>query len=75
MLLRYSQKHPNRVLQLGLIALALANVASYLMRRKSGLSESVVDPVVGFAYGVAIAATLLGVYVRQRAGRSADRDA
>ena len=70
MLLRYGNKNPNRVLSIGLIALALANIASYLIQRKSGLPDSVADPLTGFAYGVAIALTLLGVSLRARALRS-----
>ena len=69
MLMRHGMKNPNRVLQIGLIALALANITSYLVQRKSGLPESVADPLTGFAYGVAIALTLLGVSVRARALR------
>lgn len=69
MLLRYGSRNPNRVLQIGLMALVLANIASYLVQRKSAVSESVADPVIGFAYGVAIATTLLGVHLRARALR------
>ena len=70
MLMRYGVRNPNRVLQLGLIALALASITSYLVQRKSGLPESVADPVSGFVYGVAIALTLLGVSMRARALRN-----
>lgn len=70
MLLHYGNRHPNRVLSLGIMALAVANVLSYLLQRKSHLPESIVDPVTGFIYGVAIATALLGVYVRGRALRA-----
>ena len=70
MLLRSGTRNPNRVLQIGLIALALANIASYVLQRKSGLPESVADPLTGFVYGVAIALALLGVILRARAPRS-----
>lgn len=69
MLQRYAHRHPNRVLQLGLIALGLANVLNYVLQRKSGLPESIVDPATGFVYGVAIATSLLGVYLRGRSFR------
>jgi len=68
-LLCSGRRHPNRVLQLGIIALAIANILSYVLQRKSGLPESVVDPVTGFVHGVAIATTLLGVYLRGRSLR------
>jgi hypothetical protein len=51
----------NRLTVVGLCALAVANVLSFLLQRHSTLSEAVVDPVVGFAYGTAIALTLLGI--------------
>jgi hypothetical protein len=57
----------NHLLTLGLIALAVANVGSYLVQRKLGLSESVADPVSGFLYGVAIMTTLLGIRRQMRA--------
>ena len=69
MLLRYGHQHPHRVLQVGIIALAIANILSYVLQRKSGLPESIVDPLTGFVYGVAIATALLGVYLRGRSLR------
>ena len=59
--------NPGFLFTLGLIALAVAGIASYILQRKSGLSESVTDPVIGFAYGVAIATLLLAMYRRARA--------
>lgn len=72
MFLRYGYRNPNRVLQLGIIALAVANIVSYVLQRKSGLPESIVDPVTGFVQGAAIATALLGVYVRGRSRRQND---
>jgi len=66
MLRHYGHRHPNRILQLGIIALAVANILSYVLQRKSGLPESIVDPLTGFVYGVAITTALLGVYLRGR---------
>lgn len=66
MLLRYERRNPSRFLALGLVALAVANVGGYLVDRKLGVPESVADPLRGFLYGVAIALTLLGVYLRGR---------
>jgi phage-related minor tail protein len=70
MLLRYGIRNPNRVLQIGLIALAIAGVASYVIQRKSGLTASVVAAASGFVYGAAIGITLLGIVVRGRARRN-----
>jgi hypothetical protein len=50
----------------GLILLAVANTGSYLLRRSGNYSESVVDGVSGLLMGVAIAVTLLGIYVTGR---------
>ncbi len=58
----------NRLTTLGIAALAAANVLSFVLQRHTSLSESVVDPSVGLAYGVAIGATLLGL--RQQAQRT-----
>jgi hypothetical protein len=57
----------NRLLVLGMMALVVANVVSYVIRRKLALPESVADPVTGFLFGVAIATTLLGVRRQVRA--------
>jgi hypothetical protein len=73
MLSRCEYRTPNRVLQLGMIALAVANILNYMLQRKSGLPESIVDPVAGFFFGVAIATTLLGIYLRARVLRDKPR--
>ena len=70
MLLRRGILNPNRVLRIGLIALAVAGVASYVVQRKSGLPATVADAVSGFVYGVAIGTMLLGIVVRLRALRN-----
>ena len=57
----------NRLTTVGLAALAAANVISFLLQRHTSLSESVVDPSLGFVYGIAFGATLLGL--RQQAQR------
>ncbi len=62
-----TRKNPNLIASLGLVFLAVASVASYVIQRKTALPESVSDPVIGFLYGVAIATTLLGVYRQSRA--------
>jgi hypothetical protein len=56
----------NTMLTLGLIALAVANVASYVIQRKTSLPESVADPILGFSFGVAIMTLLVGVVRRAR---------
>ena len=57
----------NSLTTVGIAALAAANVFSFLLQRHTSLPESVVDPSVGFVYGIAIGATLLGL--RQQAQR------
>ena len=54
-------RQPNRFITVGLIALAAASVSRYLLERKLDVAESISDPVVGFLYGVAIAAMLVGI--------------
>lgn len=56
----------NRITAGGVIALAVANIASFLLQRHTSLSEHVTDPVIGFLYGVAIMTTLLGVWRQGR---------
>jgi len=50
----------------GLVALAIANIAQYSLQRHTEWPESVTDPVGGFLFGVAIAATLLGISKQSR---------
>jgi hypothetical protein len=56
----------NRIVYVGLIFLAVANVVTYILTRHTSLSEHVVDPLAGFVQGVAIATLLLGVYRQTR---------
>ena len=56
----------NKLTALGLFTLALANVISFFLQRHTAMPESLVDPVVGFVYGSAIAITLLGVWRQAR---------
>ena len=63
---------PNKLLTFGMMALVVANVGGYVIRRKLGLPESVADPVSGFLFGVAIATTLLGVRRQVRARNDAN---
>ena len=62
----------NRLTIFGLIALAVANTAQYVLTRHTTYSEHVVDPVSGFLFGVAIAATLLGIARQSRQLRGRD---
>ena len=68
MLLRHGRTNPRRVLALGLAALALANVGSFVIGR-AGAPESIADPLRGALHGAAIALALLGVYLVGRARR------
>ena len=72
MLLRYEGRNPGVLYRLGLFALVVAGIGTYLVRHKTGWSESVTDPVTGLLYGVAIATMLLGLYLRKGATRLGD---
>jgi hypothetical protein len=63
---------PNKLLTFGMMALVVANVGSYVIHRKLAVPESLADPVSGFLFGIAIAATLIGVRRQARARRSVD---
>jgi hypothetical protein len=65
------RKQLNIVTIAGLIALVIANVTSYLLKR-SDLPESVVDTGSGFAMGVAIGLLLLGIWLSARQMRQKD---
>ena len=70
---RYTQgRNMNPLLTFGMMALVVANVGSYVIRRKLALPESVTDPVSGFLFGVAIAMTLLGVRRQVRARENSE---
>lgn len=62
----------HRLVIFGLFALALANVAQYILTRHTAYSEHVTDPVSGFLFGVAIAMTLLGIAKQARQLRDGD---
>jgi hypothetical protein len=56
----------NRLLSIGLAALVVANVGSYILQRKHLVPESIADPVSGFLMGAAITILLIAVYRRSR---------
>jgi hypothetical protein len=60
------QRSLNTLTALGLLALVVANVTSFVLQRHSSLPESLTDPAIGFIYGIAIATTLLGVWRHRR---------
>ena len=69
----YAQRQrQNKLLTFGMMALVVASVASYVMRRTLALPEAVADPVSGFLFGVAIATTLIGIRRQARARRNED---
>ena len=72
MCLHAQNEQPNKLLTLGMMALVVANVGGYVIRRKLGLPESVADPVSGFLFGVAIALTLIGVRRQVRGRKNGD---
>ena len=64
-------RRSNKLVTLGLVALAVAQVGNYVIQRKLAWPESVADPVSGLLYGVAIGISLLGIAARARELRKA----
>jgi hypothetical protein len=66
------RKHfrPQAVVTLGLIALAVANIASYLVQRKLDVAQETADGVSGLLMGAAITTLLIGIWMRSRDPRS-----
>jgi hypothetical protein len=64
-------RFPNITLALGCIALIVANVAQYFLRRNNAVPESIADPVSGFLFGIAIGTLLLSIVLRTRRSRCA----
>jgi hypothetical protein len=64
-----SRFRPTTIMSAGLVFLAVANVSQFLLQRHSMVRESIADGASGFLFGVAIATTCLGVYLRGRAIR------
>jgi hypothetical protein len=65
-----STTESHRLLNIGLAALVVANVGSYILQRKHMVRESVADPVSGFLMGAAITILLIAIYRRGRAFRN-----
>jgi hypothetical protein len=63
-------REPKKVISLGMMFFAIANVGGYLLMKHSNLSENAVDAGKGFLLGAAIATMLLGVWMRGRQMRS-----
>ena len=57
---------PHRLMTLGLVMLAAANVGHWIIQKHSGWPESVADASSGLLMGVAIATTLLGIWMSRR---------
>jgi len=60
---------PNRMMQLGFLAMAVSVVGQWYLRSHSGLNEDVMDFACGALLGIAIATMLLGVWVQGRSPR------
>lgn len=54
-------KEPRIVFQIGMLSLAIAGLAKWLLPRTGWLAPSTLDGVVGLFYGVAIGALLLSL--------------
>jgi hypothetical protein len=57
---RNPRLHP--VTLVGLAFLAIAGITRMLLEQRPTISEHVVDPIVGFLYGIAIGAMLVGLW-------------
>ena len=68
MLLR-NRISPRTLIQIGMFALALANIGSWMLHRQSRVSPDWADGLAGFFYGVAIASMLLGLWKLRREPR------
>jgi hypothetical protein len=61
---------PAKIVALGLILVAAANVAQWYLQRHSGLPESTVDFASGAMQGAAICTLLIGIVLRARERRA-----
>jgi hypothetical protein len=61
-------RRPNITFVLGCLALIVANVTQFLLRRNGTVPESIADPVNGFLFGIAIATLLLSITRMRRGG-------
>ena len=57
---------PKTLMSLGMMALAIGNVAPWILGRRHLMSEDLLDGVRGLLMGIAIATLLLGVWLRGR---------
>ena len=77
MLLRSGGRHGSRLLVLGLVMFALANVGRYVVERKLPLHAPLTDAqrglVLGVLYGISFGVMLLGIRQRRRALRGEAR--
>ena len=55
-----------RVMSAGLILLAAANIGRWILDHHTNLAEGPRDAVAGFLFGIAIATTLLGIWMTRR---------
>lgn len=66
MSLENTEKHPRRLLLIGLFFLATASFAKYFLPRWISLPETLADGTLGLLYGLAIGLMLLGLYFGSR---------
>ena len=57
---------PAKIVALGLVLVAAANVAQWYLQRHSGLPEGTVDFASGAMQGAAICTLLIGIVLRAR---------
>ena len=63
---KVSKKEPRTIVTLGIAFLAIAQIGSFVLQRKSGLPENIADFSTGLLQGIAIGTLLLGVWLLAR---------
>ena len=64
----HNRKPFNRLISLGLILLAIANISKWLLERHTSMPEGPRDGFSGLLFGMAIGCTLLGIWRMRRSG-------
>ena len=57
-----NRKPFNRLISLGLLLLAIANVSKWMLERHTAMPEGPRDGLSGLLFGIAIGCTLLGIW-------------
>ena len=58
----HNRKPFNRLISLGLVLLAIANISKWMLERHTEMPEGPRDGLSGLLFGIAIGCTLLGIW-------------